>query len=178
LWNDNIENIKEAFSRGFFCFLATVVQPNPTASYVWQVPNPTTAQKSTTADWLVARAAVRLALKLGDKIKDTGFPLLRGIDFPNRNSGEDVDRFIRKSARTMHYSSSCRMADEFGEAPGVVDDELMVHGVMNLRVYDASVLPRIIATHLQAPVTMVAEKCGDLIKKGMEMEQLPTDPPC
>jgi choline dehydrogenase len=48
--------------------------------------------------------------------------------------------------------------------PGVVDDELRVYGVHGLRVADASVFPSIPATHLQAPVVMVAEKCADFLR--------------
>ncbi|KZO97716.1 GMC oxidoreductase, partial [Calocera viscosa TUFC12733] len=66
-----------------------------------------------------------------------------------------------------HYSSTCRMAPEEGDpdGPGVVDDELRVHGVESLRVADASIFPKILSVHLQAPVVMVGEKCPDMIKR-------------
>jgi choline dehydrogenase len=57
------------------------------------------------------------------------------------------------------------MAPEDDVRPGVVDDELRVHGVEGLRIADASIFPDVIATHLQAPVVMVAEKCADMIKR-------------
>lgn len=48
---------------------------------------------------------------------------------------------------------------------GVVDSNLAVHGVRNLRVCDASVFPRIVAGHPCAPVVAVAEKFADMLKK-------------
>jgi choline dehydrogenase len=56
------------------------------------------------------------------------------------------------------------MAPENDSArPGVVDDELRVHGVTGLRIADSSVFPRAPSAHPMAPVTMVAEKCADMI---------------
>lgn len=48
---------------------------------------------------------------------------------------------------------------------GVVDSELKVWGVEGLRVVDASVIPLIPATHLQATIYAIAEKAADMIKK-------------
>jgi choline dehydrogenase-like flavoprotein len=49
------------------------------------------------------------------------------------------------------------------DAAWVVDNGLRVHGLKGVRVADSSVFPKIISTHLQAPVVMVAEKCANMI---------------
>jgi choline dehydrogenase len=45
----------------------------------------------------------------------------------------------------------------------VVDPTLRVHGVTNLRVVDASVMPQIITGPTEAPTHMVAGRAAELI---------------
>lgn len=45
-----------------------------------------------------------------------------------------------------------------------MDRDLLVFGLRNVRVVDASVMPIIPATHLQLTVYAVAEKAADIIK--------------
>ncbi len=45
----------------------------------------------------------------------------------------------------------------------VLDNQMKVHGVENLRVVDASVFPSITNGNIYAPTMMVAEKAADLI---------------
>ena len=54
-----------------------------------------------------------------------------------------------------HTAGSCKMGiDEFS----VVDPELRVHGIKNLRVIDSSIMPTITGSNIHGPTVMIAEK--------------------
>ena len=46
----------------------------------------------------------------------------------------------------------------------VVDENLKIHGLQNIRVIDSSVMPEITSGNLNAPTLMIAEKASDIIK--------------
>jgi choline dehydrogenase len=51
-----------------------------------------------------------------------------------------------------------------GTDPGaVVDAQLRVHGIANLRICDASVMPSLVSGNTNASIIMIAEKGADLI---------------
>jgi choline dehydrogenase-like flavoprotein len=61
-----------------------------------------------------------------------------------------------------HPAGACSMMPE--DLGGCVSDKLLVYGVEKLSVIDASIIPLIPATHLQATMYAVAEKAADIIK--------------
>ncbi|KAG9708790.1 choline dehydrogenase-like protein, partial [Aureobasidium melanogenum] len=61
-----------------------------------------------------------------------------------------------------HPASSCAMMPR--DLGGVVDSGLQVYGIKKVTIVDASIMPLIPGTHLQATVYAVAEKAADIIK--------------
>ena len=81
----------------------------------------------------------------------------------------DTDKFwwwyIQQSTLTLHHPvGTCRMGS-MEDSTTVVDPQLRVKGVKNLRVADASVMPEIVSGNTNAPTIMIAEKAADLIKQ-------------
>ncbi|OQE20359.1 hypothetical protein PENSTE_c013G04071 [Penicillium steckii] len=90
---------------------------------------------------------------------------LTGETTPGDDCQSDTDwsDFIRKSASTeFHPSSSCSMLPK--ELGGVVDANLRVYGLKNVRVADASVPPISLSTHLMASTYGVAEIGAGIIR--------------
>ena len=78
------------------------------------------------------------------------------------NDDAQLIEFIRQTADTeYHPVGTCKMGQD---DMAVVDSELRVHGVQNLRVVDASIMPSIITGNTNAGVIAIAEKAADLIR--------------
>lgn len=68
---------------------------------------------------------------------------------------------VRADGQTIYHPvGTCKMGLD---AMSVVDPTLSVHGISNLRVVDASVMPSIIRGHTHAPAVMIAEKAAALL---------------
>jgi|GEM_PF-66287 len=94
------------------------------------------------------------------------FPPMKGKD-PSLTDDEIRDYIRNFAGVDYHPACTCQMGPNPEDAtdPAVVDHELRVHGIPNLRVVDASIMPRIPTANTQTPTTMVAEKGADLIKR-------------
>jgi len=98
-------------------------------------------------------------------ISATPFASFRGAEvFPGEGitARSELEHVVRRKAETIYHPvGTCRM----GRDPGsVVDEQLRVRGVENLRVVDASVMPRLIGGNTNAPTIMIAEKAADWIQ--------------
>lgn len=82
---------------------------------------------------------------------------------PGKLSRSDMIEFIRNGATTyFHPTSTCKMGID---AESVVDPELRVYGIENLRIADASIMPNITTGNTNAPSVMIGEKCAEMIQQ-------------
>jgi choline dehydrogenase len=89
----------------------------------------------------------------------------RGVAETDPGAGAATDAqvldYVRRTAQSMHHwCGSCRMGRD---ERAVVDPMLRVHGIPNLRVADASVLPSIVSANTNAVSFLVAEMAADFI---------------
>ena len=98
-------------------------------------------------------------------VDQPAFAAFRGAAiYPEANVRSDAQilDFVRTTSETeFHPSCTCRMGHD---AMAVVGPDLKVHGIENLRVIDASVMPAVISANLNATVMMIAEKAADMIR--------------
>ena len=74
-----------------------------------------------------------------------------------------LDAHIRENvAGLFHPVGTCRMG-LLEDPQAVVNEEGLVHGVEQLRVVDASIMPNLIAGNTNIPTIMVAEKIAATI---------------
>lgn len=67
-----------------------------------------------------------------------------------------------QTATIYHPSGTAKMGSVHDQST-VVDPRLRVHSIRNLRVVDASIMPKITRGNTNAPTIMIAEKAADLI---------------
>lgn len=72
-----------------------------------------------------------------------------------------IEKAIKAATMTtFHFCGTCRMGED---AAAPVDTQLRVKGIKDLRVADASVIPEIPVSAINAPSMMIAHRCVDFI---------------
>src|ERR1700735_5514351 len=120
-----------------------------------------------------------LTAELDRRVIVAGMQLARGLlksgprsqydayeDFPGPDVQTDADLLqaaTKRGTTTFHPGCTCRMGPA-DASWAVVDDQLRVHGLQNLRVVDASIMPRMISANLNDSTMMIADKASDLIR--------------
>ena len=80
-----------------------------------------------------------------------------------KTNAEILNAVQNMGGTVFHPTGTCRMGND---ATAVLDPELRVNGVENLRVIDASAMPKITAANTNAPTLMIGEKGARMILAG------------
>ena len=113
------------------------------------------------------REAVRLCIRLSQSSAFEG--LITGRTSPTDEdlaSDEALDAWMLRNVSTQQHSSgTCKMGPA-SDPMAVVDQYCRVHGVNNLNVIDASVMPDVVRANTNVTTLMIAERLSDWFKEG------------
>lgn len=117
---------------------------------------------STVTDQQCAIRSVRFARAMAETSALKPYIVREHVPGPDVGTSDDelLDAARALSQTIYHPTSTCKM----GHDPmAVVDDRLRVHGIANLRVADASIMPTIASGNTNAPTIMIGEKASEMI---------------
>ena len=113
------------------------------------------------------RAVTIKAMRLARSLMHTKSmsPYFDGEEYPGSEIESDdelLDAARHWGSTTYHVMGTCRMGPD-SDPMAVVDDNLRVKGIANLRVIDASIMPTMLSANLNAGAMMIGEKGADLV---------------
>ena len=135
--------------------------PDPLAAPAMQ-PN----YLSTEKDRATLVAGIRLARALAATRALSPYVAGEYRPGPEAKSDDALLEFAKNTAGTIfHPSGTCKMGPA-SDPLAVVDHDLAVHGLADIRVVDCSIMPTLVSGNTNAPVVMIAEKIADRILSG------------
>ena len=113
------------------------------------------------------RDLVRLCVKLG---QDEGYKdiIEERIEPTDAELATDdaLDEFMKREVTTgQHISCTCKMGPA-NDPMAVVDQYGKVHGLENIRVVDASIMPDCVRANTNVTTMMIGEHIADFIRQG------------
>jgi choline dehydrogenase len=146
--------------------LAGVVRPKSRGRVYLSGPGPDDPMRieanllSHPDDIKAALAGVELCREIGNSPALHSFA--RREVMPGNLKGLELQNFIRDGAISYwHQSGTARMGRD---ATSVVDGELRVYGLENLRIADASIMPRVTTGNIMAACVVIGERAADMLK--------------
>ena len=116
---------------------------------------------STESDRQLAIESIKVARKIAKAKSIKNHILDEFVPGYSFTSDEDLLEVAKNHSQSIYHPvGTCKMGRD---KDSVVDDKLRVHGVKNLRVVDASIMPELVSGNTNAPTMMIAEKAADMI---------------
>ncbi len=111
-------------------------------------------------DLKAAIACVQLCREIGNS--DALRPFTKREVMPGNLKGAALENFIRDSVVTYHHQTCTAKMGR--DSMSVVDGDLKVYGIGNLRIADASIMPRVTTGNTMAPCVIIGERAGGILK--------------
>jgi choline dehydrogenase len=113
------------------------------------------------ADMKAMIRAIGLCREIGNSAGMSQF--VKREVMPGNLTGGALESFVRDATSTFwHYACTAKMGrDEMS----VVDSRLKVYGIDNLRVADASIMPRVTTGNTMATCVVIGERASELIRQ-------------
>ncbi len=113
------------------------------------------------------REAVRISMQL---LEHEAFgPIVDQVLQPAEEdlaSDEALDAWMMRTVfNTTHASGTCKMGPA-SDPMAVVDQQLNIHGLENIKVADASVMPNVIRANTNCTTIMIGERCAEWLRRG------------
>jgi len=116
---------------------------------------------STESDREVAIKSIKVARKIAEANSIKEHILDEFVPGSSFTSDEELLEVAKNHSQSIYHPvGTCKMGND---KDSVVDDQLRVHGVKNLRVVDASIMPELVSGNTNAPTMMIAEKAAQMI---------------
>ena len=81
----------------------------------------------------------------------------------NINDDQSLTNYCKKMVKTnWHPVGTCKMGKDTDDM-AVLNSKLQVKGIENLRVFDVSMMPNIVAANTNAPAMAIADKATDIM---------------
>jgi choline dehydrogenase len=105
---------------------------------------------------------IEMAREIGNSPAMSDF-VKREVAPGQKLAGADMENFVRDGATTyFHQAGTCRMGKD---SKAVVDAQLRVNGVKNLRIADSSIMPRIASVATMATCVLIGERMAEILTK-------------
>jgi choline dehydrogenase len=103
---------------------------------------------------------IELAREIGNSAAMSPF-VKREVAPGQKLGGAEMDNFVRDGATTyFHQAGTCRMGKD---NQAVVDAQLRVNGIKNLRIADSSIMPRIASVATMASCVLIGERMAEIL---------------
>ena len=168
-WSFAGRDSKGVYPHPFSGFSVNAVHlcPDARGSVSLKSPDPTSPPAirfnflRTRSDVQALAHGMRLVRKIGQQPALAPYIAAEILPGPGVNTDAELEDAMRKyGVSNLHPVGTCRMGPD---EDAVVDARLRVHGIGNLRVVDASIMPSVPAGNTNAPTIMIAEKACEMI---------------